>query len=182
MRDLRVTPILILALLAAACAASSGMLGAPGYEEILPDQRIPISDSGSGAGKWQAQEAIIEYRYERVPGGLEMSGTLDFIDSIKYNYGLLSYFNAGVIFGDSDGRVLRTAPLVVTRQGGLERWSGERFSRRVAMPPGAMVFSFTYDGEVMGVGGGRHGGGGGNPTRLWYYPVGRMRPPEAESK
>lgn len=160
------------------------MMGTAGYEVILPDQRIQITDSGSVAGRWQVQEVIIDYRYDRVPGGLEMTGTLDFIDSIKYNFGLLKYFNAGVIFGDAEGRVLGTAPFIGTRQSGLERWSGERFSRRVPMPPGARVFAFTYQGEVMEVsGGGRgRGGGGGNPTQIWYYPVGRMRPPQSESK
>ncbi len=183
MKDLRASLLILIFLIVVSACASTGMIGLPNDEMILPDERIPISDTGSVAGKWQAQEVIIEYRYDRVPGGLEMSGTLDFIDSIKYNFGLLNYFNAGVIFGDADGRVLGTAPLLVTRQSGLERWSGERFRRRVPMPYGSRVFAFMYQGEVAEAGGGRgRGGGWGNSTRLWFYPVGRLRPPQAESK
>lgn len=181
MGSARIALMVVFVVLAAGCAAPPGFVGPPTRsDEILPDQRIPISDQGSGAGKWEGPDLFVEYRYTSEPGGMAISGSLDFIDSIKYSFGLLNYFTAGIIFGDGQGRVLGSTTLLVDRQSDLKRSFGERFSRRVALPPGAAVFAFTYEGQVKEVSGGRGRADWGNATSIWHYPVKRMRVPQQE--
>lgn len=141
-----------------------------GAEMIVPEQRIPIAPSGSADGKWEGRDLSVAYRYSMEGGYLSLVGTIIFADSIRYNYDRMPSFNAGIIIGDSVGMVLGTRSLVTTRQSGMDRWEDVKFSQRIALPPGAATFAFSYTGEVAEAGGGRFSGGG-NLTRIWNYPI-----------
>ncbi len=145
-----------------------------GHQEIVPDQRVPISESLRGGGKWSSNDLSITYRYVPDANGLLFSGTLEFIDAINYNFPLMPYFHAGLIFGDARGGVIGSTPLLTTRRdSSFDTLEPIKFSRHIVLPPGAAMFAFSYQGQLAETGGrGIVGGmGGSNPTNIWNYPV-----------
>lgn len=167
--------VVLFALMVAALGpVAAPVIGAgPGSrgDEIIPDDLIPISETGTGSGKWDGPDLSIEYWYRIDRGGITVTGTFDFIESLKYGSSLVNYLNLGIIFGDAGGRALASGNLLTTRLSAFDLHSGTKFSRRIALPPGTATFAFTYDGEVMRLGGGHRGGGGANPTRFWHIPT-----------
>ncbi|MHC1726921.1 MAG: hypothetical protein AB9866_13095 [Syntrophobacteraceae bacterium] len=132
---------------------------------VKPDQRIALADSAKGT--WAGQDVSIDYQYTRNQSGMSITGAVNFEDSIRYNYNRITYFQAEMIFADSDGRVLGSSGLMTTRQ---SHFDPAKFTRQVAVPPGAAFFAFSYKGEAVEAMG-RRRGGGGNPTYIWSYPV-----------
>jgi hypothetical protein len=117
------------------------------------------------------------------PGGFALSGTINFADSIKYNYTRLNTFHAEIIFADAQGRVLGSRSLLTAKQIGFDRWEPEKFSQTFALPPGAVAFAFGYTGQVLDSGGGgRRGGGGANPTNIWHSPLSKSGAHQHEKK
>ena len=140
-----------------------------GYDMVIPDQRIQLSESGSATGKWEARDLSIDYRYSGAPGAFSISGTVNFADSIVYNFESMPSFHADLIFADSRGRVLGMYGLLTASESGFDRWDPVKFEHRFVLPPGTASFAFSYRGDVV-EGGGRRGGGS-NPTHIWAYPL-----------
>lgn len=133
-----------------ACYAAEGLVQAA--------DRIPIQQPKS-SGEWKGSDLSVKYDYSVNNGQMDLSGRIEFAYSMTMGYSELRDLHLSVVFADQNGSVVGNAPLVIKTS-----LRPSDFHDRIAVPPGAKIMAFKYDGVAIG-------STGRNPTSFWHDPV-----------
>ena len=161
------TPMLLLVVcgaLLSGCATSS--ITGMGHQ-LQPASQIPIVSGGQQSGVFTSDNLTMRYSYLRSsPTQLQINGTVTFADSLRQNFSGLDYFDLGVIFADSTGKVIAQHDLSA---GGsvnfTEDASGTNFKNTLQIPARTAMMAFRYNGQASG--------DRGDPTDFFSDPIER---------
>jgi len=121
-------------------------------ETVEQDDRIYLLEEGPGYGLWQTFDLVIEYKYEKKPDMLELSGVVELSNHYKSLYDILKSFSLTVYFLDNEGKVLEGKQVFISNSLKLDdKFSFKHF---LDIPPGTVSITFSYLGGVTG--GGNH--------------------------
>ena len=146
------------------CATSS--ITGIGHQ-LQPASQIPIVSGGQQSGVFTTDNLTMRYSYLRSGATqLQINGTVTFADSLRQNFGGLDYFDLGVIFADSSGKVLAQHDLST---GGsvnfTEGASSTTFKNTLQIPARTAMMAFRYNGQASG--------DRGDPTDFFGDPIER---------
>jgi len=146
------------------CATSS--ITGIGHQ-LQPASQIPIVSGGQQSGVFNSDSLSMQYSYLRSGATqLQINGTVTFADSLRQNFGGLDYFDLGVIFADSSGKVLAQHDLST---GGsvnfTEGASSTTFKNPLQIPATTAMMAFRYNGQASG--------DRGDPTDFFSDPIER---------
>jgi hypothetical protein len=140
---------------------------APIGHTVPQNKWIFLSQSGDQSGKWQSEDLLLNYKYDRYQNQLSISGVIRFAGRIMNNYGIVQYFHLDAIPVDAQGKVLDMIGL--TTAGEINTVYGDPidFDKILTLPPNTAAIAFSYRGRVSGGGSGFDGGF----MDFWEYPV-----------
>jgi hypothetical protein len=127
---------------------------------------ILLSEAGNQSGKWQTQDLILEYEYDRDHTHLYITGVIHFVTPIRNQWGLVEYFHLDLIPVDAQGAVLEMIPLTTTGEVNLLTDGPVDFTKTLTLPGNTAAMAFSYTGKGSG-GGSYFDGGYGD---FWEYP------------
>jgi len=163
-----ITRVLLLAAcgaLLSGCATSS--ITGMGHQ-LQPASQVPIVSGGQQSGVFNSDNLTMRYSYLRSSATqLQISGTVTFADSLRMNFSGLDYFDLGVIFADSTGKVIAQHDLST---GGSINFtevgsSGTTFKNTLQIPARTAMMAFRYNGQAAG--------DRGDPTDFFSDPIER---------
>ena len=170
----RVLPkVLVVSLVCVQAALSTGcsslLLSGEGTR-IRPGYEIPLTEENSKYGTYRTEDLSVQYQYSRAGNAFQFYGTLQFDNSLRYNFNVLRKFHLGLILADGQGNSVGTKGLVSTGHRGLD--SALSFSSAFTLPEGTAFMAFTYTGSATEGGGFRWDrDDDGMDTEFWEYPV-----------
>ena len=139
--------------------------------KIIPEKNlIVLKNGGPHENKWANEDVIINYTYTRNDGRLEISGTIDFDDRLKYNFDNLDYFDLWIYFTNSENKII--GHLLVSPMTFLNQIEEMDFNKTYVLPPTAKAMVFSYRGSVHegGGSGGDNLQDGGSTWTFWKPP------------
>ena len=155
--------ILITVILSGCQGVAFGPIG-----RTVPENKwIFLSQSGDQSGRWQNEDLILDYKYDRYQSQVSISGIIRFAGRIMNNYSVVQYFHLDAIAVDAQGKVLDMISL--TTAGDLNSlYDGPvDFNKILTLPPNTAAIAFSYQGRAQGNG----SGFGGGYMDFWEYPV-----------
>lgn len=147
------------------CATSS--ITGIGHQ-LQPASQIPIVSGVQQSGVFTTDNLTMRYSYLRSSATqLQINGTVTFADSLRQNFSGLDYFDLGVVFADSSGKVLAQHDL--STGGGVNFTeigaSGTTFKNTLQIPARTAMMAFRYNGQAAG--------DRGDPTDFFSDPIER---------
>lgn len=133
--------------------------------KTVPEARRIALGSGDIKGSYTTEDLVIDYRYTRQSGNMELWGQLRFSHRITSNFLLVQGFHMDLLFADSQGKIIDVSGLVSTSYDNINFKNLAEFSKVVSVPPNAASFTFSYSGKAFGE------GAGGNMMDFWDYPA-----------
>jgi len=131
---------------------SFGVIGCQSVATFHVGHKVPVEESvflhdgGPHQGSWESFEVVIPYSYEQRVGTLEIAATARLGEHYRSIYHQLNRFDLYLYFLDESSTVLATAALASSfRQSTNDPIN---FRRTLAIPVGAVAFSFGYQGGV----------------------------------
>lgn len=114
--------------------------------KVPAGESVPLDTGGPHQGTWESFEVVIPYTYVQRAGTLEIAAMARLGDHYRSLYDNLNRFDLDLYFLDASNTVLVTTAVTSSfRQSTNEPIS---FKRTLAIPAGAVAFSFGYQGEV----------------------------------
>jgi hypothetical protein len=145
---LAITPIL------SGCQAAQKHPG----EWAAPEKvTVPIPP-GNNSGRWWGRDLVVDYKYSRTQGSMDMTGVVRFQDNMSNNYSMLKDFHLSVSLLDKNGTSLGNQGITM----GAGTFDPIPFHVHLEVPADSVAMEFTYKGTAQG--GIR---GGGNSTSFW---------------
>lgn len=132
---------------------------------VSEEDRISLVQSGKASGSWSTRDLMVDYRYVRSAGKLDLSGRVIFSSVVTGNFSLINYFHLDAIFLDEKGNVIEMAGLLSSANSDPN--SVEPFSVALSFPAGASFIAFSYQGQAHE----SSDGGGGSWSYIWHYPI-----------
>lgn len=127
---------------------SGNFLGYQG-KLVAEENRVPLQPGGPHSGVWDTNDLILQYRYARQGGNLNLAGNIQLVGGAA-NFQIVKRFSLSVYFVDGNGRILEQALLFGAGGGRQVRlWS---FDKAVQPPPATRSMAFGYSGVVRGTG------------------------------
>ena len=128
---------------------------------------ILLSQSGNQSGRWQSEDLVLDYKYDRDHSQLSIYGIVHFTERITGNFPAVQYFHLDAIPVDAGGRVLDMIGLTSAGDVNMLYDGPIDFNRILTLPPNTAAIAFSYRGRAYG---GDLGFGGGYMD-FWIYPV-----------
>jgi hypothetical protein len=138
------------------------------YEGALarPENRFLLATIDGKSSLWQAKDIAIRYVASSAADTLQISGTVERLNTIK-NFPTINSLRVAIHFITKDGIILDSKQLWsagVNADDTFVRWT---FSKQYPLPPGASAIGFSYWG-VVSMGGGESGGQ--DDWEVWQRP------------
>ena len=142
-------------LLLSAIALSILLLGIAGCQStatfyqgklVAPEDVIPIP-GGVENELWSTSDLTLRYGYQENGNNFHITGQVDIADQYSEIYNKLSRLDIYLVFLDHNSRVLATAVLLRNQTYTFDE--NISFDAQIIIPPGAVAFSFAYDGTAL---------------------------------
>lgn len=114
--------------------------------KVPSGESVQLDAGGPHQGSWETFEVVIPYTYEQHDGTLVISAEARLGDHYRSLYDSLNRFDLDLYFLDETNTVLATT--AVTSSFRQSTSDPIIFKRSLAIPVGAVAFSFGYQGEV----------------------------------
>jgi len=115
---------------------------------------------------WQAKDIAIHYAATSADDTLQISGTVERLNTIK-NFPTINYLRVAVHFITDDGTIVDSKQLWSAGTNANDRFVRWTFAKQYSLPAGASAIGFSYRGAVS-QGGGESGGQDG--WEVWQRP------------
>ena len=79
-------------------------------ELVAEENRAPLQSGGPHSGVWDTNDLILQYRYARQGGNLNLAGNIQLVGGAA-NFQIVKRFSLSVYFVDGNGRILEQALL-----------------------------------------------------------------------
>lgn len=160
-------PFLFFMVMAASCQSFLSYTGA-----LVPSQhRIDLTEKDAQKRLWKTEDLSVHYGYARDSNQLQLTGFIEFDDSLTYNFSSLENFSLEVYFVSSEGKVIGSSVIVFS--GYNNEIDTIPFRHTFELPPGTHAIAFSYSGTARNAGeAGRDGesGSSGDYWRFWLTP------------
>ena len=120
--------------------------------QAAPEYIVPLAGTSTNA-QWKSFDLEMSYSHEERGDSFQISGQVKLSDHYKITYERLEDLELYLLILDSDSLVIKAARLITHHPYYIE--AVLPFKTSLSLPPGAVAFSFAYDGVVReaGVGG-----------------------------
>jgi len=128
---------------------------------VAPEDVIPIP-GGVQNETWSTSDLTLRYGYQENGNNLHITGQVDIADQYSEIYDKLSRLDIYLVFLDHNTRILATAVLLRNQTYSFDETIS--FDTQLFIPPGAVAFSFAYDGTALEFEKRR------TPISFWHHP------------
>ena len=135
---------------------------------VAQTKLIPLVTGGPQQGAFQSRYLTINYSYTLNQGQLNVSGKLNFDDSLTMTYPGLRHFYMELVLVDSQGHVVERTNVALKMGftwGDNDAVAASSFTAQLPVPPGTASMTFYYNGATRGA------LGAGAGTAFWNDPV-----------
>jgi hypothetical protein len=140
---------------------------APTGHTVPQSKWILLSQAGNQSGKWQSEDLILDYEYDRDHSQFYISGVIRFPGPIRGQFEIVQYFHLDAIPVDAQGRVLGMIGLTSAGEINMLYDGPIDFNKTLTLPANTAAMAFSYRGRASG--GGSYFDGG--YADFWEYPV-----------
>jgi hypothetical protein len=119
-------------------------------KKISTAKSIPLNESGEKTGQYRTEDLTIDYRYTLAGGKFEISGILQFTNSMQLMMAAINAFSLTLVVGDRQGTVLEQQGL--TTANNHQPTEPLSFTKTLTIPPNAASMAFSYTGMALGSG------------------------------
>lgn len=159
------------ALFVLSCAAlfllSLGVVSSADAAKLRPSSEIAVSAGGQVGGQYKTEYFTVDYSYVRVGDTFNISGSVQFSDTVRQNWNTLRDFFLALDFADQQGNLIQEHGLSVPGFVNLNSEVPISFKNSFRIPSQAAYMAFKATGETVGGG----AGSGNSPTNFWVDPV-----------